>query len=84
MQEMFERDPEEVGPEHPEDFEFRQRLRETIHWYENKLGYGKCEAPSWRYCYEHKEVDGCQNCGLEKWSVLHHSEEYTREDIEDY
>jgi len=54
-----ERDPEEVGPEHPEDVELRMRVAESIHEFvpdEN----GNCSE---------------EGCKLEQWSVLHIDEE---------
>ena len=40
---MFERDPEEVGPEHPDDTDLRMRFMEAIHTYEPD-GQGRCQS----------------------------------------
>jgi hypothetical protein len=56
-----ERDPEEVGPEHPEDTELRHRVMEARHEFiegEN----GKCIETL---------VFGGRICGADSWSVMH-------------
>jgi hypothetical protein len=80
MNEIFTPDPE-GDPQ--EEAELTQRLVEAVHWYENKLSYGKCEAVTYKFCYEHKISDTCNPCGLEKWSILHHNEDRYLDD-EDY
>lgn len=71
MADLYGRDPEEVGPEHPDDLNARMNFAESRHWYVNKLGYGPCEEPTRKYCYEHKEIDYHQECGADRHSVLH-------------
>jgi hypothetical protein len=39
----LERDPEEVGPEHPDDLELRMSVQESIHTYDPGPD-GKCQA----------------------------------------
>jgi hypothetical protein len=38
---FFDRDPEEVGPEHPDDLNFRMDMQESIHTFEPGAD-GKC------------------------------------------
>lgn len=38
MDEMFGRDPEEVGPEHPDDLNNRMRFQESIHTFDPVKG----------------------------------------------
>ena len=70
MTDFFMRDPEEVGPEHPDDLNYRMNLIESMHYY-NGDG-GPCLEPTRKYCYEHKTIDYHNECGLEEYSVLHH------------
>lgn len=69
MENILSRDPEEIGPEHPDDLNARMNLAEAIHEYEGDGG--PCQAWARKYCYEHKTVDDCQPCGAQKSSVLH-------------
>lgn len=76
--EIFERDPEEVGLEHPDDLNLRMRVAESRHEFEEGED-GKCGAWAQKYCYDHKRVDDCKPCGLEKYSVLHYSDRHDSE-----
>lgn len=74
---IISRDPEEVGPEHPNDFDARVRTAQAMHSYEGDGG--KCEAWALKFCYEHKTVDDCQSCGLDEYSVLHYTDRHDSE-----
>jgi hypothetical protein len=64
---MYERDPEEVGPEHPDDLDLRMRVIENTHEF-LMGGDGKCSEIVYRR-------DGKINrCNLDSWSVLHYDE----------
>ena len=75
---IFLPDPEGI-PE--EEAEITYRLQETVHWYVNYTGSGLCQEPVRKFCYEHKVTDYHNECGLEKWSVLH-VEEQERHDCD--
>jgi hypothetical protein len=62
MTDMYERDPEEVGPEHPDDLNARMNFIEARHEF---LGGkdGKCDVIT-RSHYPYR-------CGNPSWSVLH-------------
>lgn len=78
MIDLTSRDPEEVGPEHPDDLEFRMNLRDSIHPFVPGPG-GRCAEPTRKFCYEHKVIDWHNACEAQEWSVLHPSD---RHDIE--
>lgn len=69
----WERDPEEVGPEHPDDLDARMRTVESIHDYIRGAN-GRCTEIMYRR-------DGTEyQCNADKWSVLHNDEDaYYRE-----
>jgi hypothetical protein len=71
MSDLYGRDPEEVGPEHPDDLNARMKFVESRHWYEEGENDFECGAWALRFCYEHKIVDDCKPCGAQKSSVLH-------------
>lgn len=78
--ELSQPDPENVGPEHPDDTELRYRTMEAMHTYEGNGG--PCTALGrHKYCYAHKTVDDCQPCGAQESSVLHFTD---RHDCECY
>lgn len=70
---MFERDPEEIGPEHPEDLDLRMRTMESLHEFVSGPN-GRCDETLFRR-------DGSEyRCNLDSWSVLHTQIEYERHD----
>jgi hypothetical protein len=69
MIELYERDPEEVGPEHPDDLNARMNFIEARHEYEGDGG--ACTSWASKYCNDHKVIDDCQPCGAQESSVLH-------------
>jgi len=75
---MFQRDPEEVGPEHPDDLNHRMDLIESVHTYEGNSG--RCTVPTRKFCYEHKVIDYHNECGLPEYSVLHYDDFADRHD----
>jgi len=71
MTDLYERDPEEVGPEHPDDLKARMDFIEARHEFETSpLGYN-CIVPVRRFCYTHNEVDDHNPCNLPRSSVMH-------------
>lgn len=70
MTDLYERDPEEIGPEHPDDLNARMNFIESRHEFTPGLDR-KCMAPARKYCNIHNEVDWCQPCRADEWSVLH-------------
>lgn len=61
---LFERDPEEVGPEHPDDLELRMDVQQSVHEYEPDEN-GRCLG------YTIRRGAG-RACGsTQKHSVLH-------------
>jgi len=62
---VFERDPEELGPEHPDDLEMRQDLAASIHTYTPGPD-GRCTERLVRHGQE-----GAVCGSRDKWSVLH-------------
>lgn len=62
---MFERDPEEIGPEHPDDIELRYDVMDSIHKF-NPNEDGECQE----YLIRHG-VQGARCNSSEKWSVFH-------------
>lgn len=69
MTDFYVRDPEEVGPEHPDDLNARMNLIEARHEYEGDGG--PCTAEARKFCYDHNIVDECKPCGLQESSVMH-------------
>lgn len=66
---MYERDPEEVGPESYEDVELRMDTMQSVHTYEPDAA-GRCQARLIRH-----GVEG-NTCGsTQRSSVLHDDEE---------
>lgn len=64
----FDRDPEEVGPEHPEDTELRMRTAAAVHEFVEGDD-GRCAELMIRR-------DGsAYTCNSDRWSVLHDDEE---------
>ena len=70
MDDLYGRDPEEIGPEHPDDLNSRMSFIESRHWYIEGNGDG-CQEPTNRFCHTHDEVDYCRPCGATQSSVLH-------------
>jgi len=70
---MFERDPEEVGPEHPDDLELRLDVQQSIHVYEPDEE-GRCQA----YLVRHG-TRGIRCNSTQQWSVLHDNSDDPRE-----
>lgn len=69
MTDLYGRDPEEVGPEHPDDLNARMNFVESRHWFE---GDGSsCTAPTRKFCYEHNVIDYHNPCNAQVSSVLH-------------
>ena len=61
---LWERDPEEIGIEHPDDLDARMRFSESIHEYIRGAN-GKCTEIMYRR-------DGSEyQCNADSWSVLH-------------
>lgn len=71
---IYERDPEEVGPEHPDDTDLRMRVNEARHRFVEGLN-GRCE-----YHVGHIDDPVDEPCGLEKWSVMHIDEQLDMHD----
>ena len=71
MTDLYERDPEEIGPEHPDDLNARMNLIEARHWFVSNIPGGRCQEPTRKFCYDHNEIDYHQECGLDSWSILH-------------
>ena len=70
-----ERDPEEVGPEHPEDTELRHRVMEARHEFVPGGDNGRCGLNM-----GHVDDPVDYPCNLEKWSVLHIDEQMDKHD----
>jgi hypothetical protein len=71
MIDFGQRDPEEVGPEHPDDLDLRMRVVESRHVYEGNGG--KCEA-------DYRDYRDGKVCGMDKWSVMHIDDHLDRHD----
>lgn len=65
----FERDPEEVGPEHPDDIQLRQDTADSIHTYDPDET-GRCQA---RLIRHGREASVCGS--TQRSSVLHDDED---------
>jgi hypothetical protein len=63
---MFERDPEEVGPEHPDDVELRMDTLASVHTFDPDPVTGKCRE----YLVRHG-LRGVQCNSRDEWSVFH-------------
>jgi hypothetical protein len=70
MTDLYERDPEEVGPEHPDDLDARMRFIEARHEFVGDAR-GRCVVEVQKYCNVHKVVDFHQFCNLFPSSILH-------------
>lgn len=74
---VFERDPEDLGPEHPDDLDARMRTMEAIHEYVRGAN-GRCTEILYRR-------DGSEyQCNADKWSVLHEDEDAYRREMHDH
>ena len=71
---MFERDPDEVGPEHPDDLELRMDTQQSIHTFDPDPVTGKCRG----YLIRHG-VQGAQCNSTQQWSVFHDNSDDPRE-----
>jgi len=65
MTDLYERDPEEVGPEHPDDLNARMNFIEARHEFVEGLD-GKCIAA----CYP-SDRGWTYLCNKPSWSVMH-------------
>jgi hypothetical protein len=72
---MFERDPEEVGPEHHDDLELRMDTQQSIHTFKPGPD-GRCMG----YLIRHG-MQGAQCGSRDKRSVLHDNSDDPRSDF---
>lgn len=81
MDDFYSRDPEEVGPEHPDDVNHRMNLIESRHWFDGGEDgdSAKCKEPTRKFCYEHLVIDYHNECGSRQSSVLHFDEDQRME-----
>ena len=63
---MFERDPEEIGPESDEDAELRMDLQQSVHKFDPDPTTGMC-----RGYFIRRGAQGPSCNSTQKWSVMH-------------
>lgn len=73
---MFERDPEDIGPESYEDMTLRLDVNASIHEFDPDPNTGKCRGYLIR-----NGVRGSMCNSTQKWSVFHDNSDDARNDF---